>query len=286
MAFAPRRGSSRRPWHHEPVLALPVMIPRPLGPLLLLCVVLCGGCLGTSQNAGSGTGGTGGGDGDVGDGDLGDGDGDGDGAQSACGVDTDCVAVADTSAPCYSQGCSLPVAVSQAAAAADPCLVPWVIGDPPAVPDGCGPGPGAPVACTLGCAQPPTCIDLRCDAGTCVMSLSQDGSDCSSGGGGSGAECDALDAAREQALQAARECLPNGIIVECATPQSIPGACGCPVAVNDNHGELVQAAQAAYDTWNADCEPPTRCQLIDCAPATGQTGCQDDAQGRPVCAWQ
>ena len=93
-----------------------------------------------------------------------------------CAADADCLAVGVTSDPCYSAGCSLPVAASTADAKADPCLVPWSGDSGPDVPADCR--SNEPTPCTLACAVPPTCIDARCEAGMCMLSITQDGTDC------------------------------------------------------------------------------------------------------------
>jgi hypothetical protein len=138
---------------------------------LLLTGLLFAGCVdavATDTDAGgSGSGGT---EGDGG------GDGDGSGLGGVCAADADCLAVGVTSDPCYSAGCSLPVAASTADAKADPCLVPWSGDSGPDVPADCR--SNEPTPCTLACAVPPTCIDARCEAGMCMLSITQDGTDC------------------------------------------------------------------------------------------------------------
>jgi len=286
-------------------------MPRPSSIQLLavLCaLLLAAACVtesGGGADGGTGSGGTGGdgdgdapgdgdgdapgdgdgGDGDGGDGDGGDGDGgDGDGIGGSCIADTDCLAVGNTNDACYSVGCSLPVAASKADAAADACLVPWAGDRGPDVPVGCG--SDVPTPCTLACAAPPTCIDARCVAGECTLSITQDGSDCTAAGGTPGqGDCSQLETRRQEAVDAARQCIPDGIIAECVAGDSIPGPCGCPIPVNENRRNEVAAARAAYEAWNAACEPPMNCQLIDCQSAQDTASCERGAGGGTICVW-
>jgi hypothetical protein len=201
-----------------------------------------------------------------------------------CKVDADCVAVGDTEAPCYSPGCSPPIAASREAASANPCLVEWTGSEGPAIPEGCVYSEDDPVACPALCAQAPACIVPRCDAGHCMLVTSSQPSDCVTGGGAG--SCDDLNSQREETLAAARSCLPNGIIAECGDDSMVPNECGCPVAVNQNHAERIEAARSAYDSWNDSCAPPEKCALVDCVQATSESTCVSGSQADSICQWQ
>jgi hypothetical protein len=104
-------------------------------------------------------------------------------------------------------------------------------------------------------------------------------------GGDSGLdECTELEVARAQALAAARECVPNGDSVECGDDTFIANDCGCPVAVNSSRPNLVTAAEEARDAWSDACDPPMRCQLIDCA-SSGEASSCEGASGETLCQW-
>jgi len=239
------------------------------------------------------------GDGGTGGNSPGDGDGDsGDGDSvppivGQCVLDTDCLAVSLTSDSCYSPGCEIPVAASEADVLANDCLVEWDGLVAPPVPDACKSQSDEQVACTLGCAQPPSCVTPSCNAGKCELAVSQgttgcDSSSNGSGGGGAQSDCTKLNEERVTALEGARACIANGIVAECTQDNVILDDCGCSVAVNDAEKSSVQTAQAAYDAWNKSCEPPAKCQLVDCAAASGKKTCDDSSSsdGSGVCHFE
>lgn len=205
-----------------------------------------------------------------------------------CEVDDDCVAVGDTGAACYSAGCSLPSPASKSAMAADRCLVEWTGTEGPSIPRGCEFSADEEVLCPALCAQAPACIHARCEAGVCAVDMSQEPGTCDAAGsgGGKGTDCEALNSRRESTLEEARNCLPNGIVAECGDSEKVPNQCGCPVAVNSNQSERVAQARAAYSEWNAACEPPAICALLDCAQASAASACVSENEGASVCQWQ
>jgi hypothetical protein len=215
---------------------------------------------------------------------MGDGDGD-----AGCMTDDDCVAASHTDDPCYSPGCELPVAASQTEVDADDCFLEWSSVEAPAKTNECTLYSDDPVTCPAACAVPPTCVLPYCEAGTCKLVMEQDGSACekNSGTGGGAStldDCETLDAARDAALEAARECLTNGTVPECTAGDTVPNECGCPVFVNDNQPDKVSAAEAAYDAWNAKCEAPEKCALVDCLADTGNGQCVAGAGDQGMCA--
>ncbi len=250
----------------------------------VLSILILTACGGTAEDDDSGS--TGGNSAASG---GGSGDGDGDGGSTSCNVDSDCVAASHTDSACFAPGCELPLAASLAQIEADECLVAWSGTEPPARTDACTPSTSSS-PCPAACALPPTCVLPYCDTGSCQLVIQQDGANCEkpkgTGGAPSGNDCEALDTQREAALKIARECLTTGIVAECTAGESVLNECGCEVVINDNQPQKVAAAQAAYDAWNAKCEPPDKCALLDCVSASGSGECSsEDGGDQGTCAW-
>lgn len=215
-----------------------------------------------------------------------------------CDGATDCLAAADFGDPCYSEGCSLPVAVSLADVEQDSCLVPWERrGD--GRPATCDP-PDQGTQCPEYCAQPPQCIDVGCHNAQCELTLGYDDQTCggsggsggtsgsggttstggSGGTGGNGNDCEALNEARQAALTEAVSCNPEIDGPQCTGEKTVPDQCGCPVLVNELNAASAAAAQAAYDAWvEAECGP----YACGAACFVGEEGtCSGETS---TCAW-
>ena len=273
-----------------------------------LCAGACGGKSSTEPGSGTSTGngetgtgssgdgdatsGDGDGDGDTtagdGDGDgtgAGDGDGDTGGGEDSCQSDEDCVAVWTTDAPCYSAGCSLPIAASKSAAEEKLCWIPWNGSMGPEAPDGCRPNDDG-VVCDASCALPPDCALPSCgEDGVCQVRFGYSQAECQSDGT---AECERLQTAFSTALAAARSCLAGGVTPthECDAGNAVSDLCGCPQAVSSEHAEALVALERARSSFEAKCETPEMCQLVDCAQDGDAGTCQLTTHPDGVCVFE
>ncbi len=188
----------------------------------------------------------------------------------ACLVDSDCVAVVDAAAPCFSPYCSPPLAASHFDVGRNDCLVPWAEREGELPADCAFSGD---IGCAEGCALQPECVVPRCPSGVCTLEVHYEPSECES----PDVVCAQLDATRRQALAAARSCNAAIDIAQCSGSAVIAQECGCDVVVNETKPERVAAARAARDAWEAAGCAPTVC-AVDCAPITGG-GCVPGALG-------
>lgn len=224
---------------------------------------------------GDGDGDTTAGGGGSGDGDTtSSGDGDGDGDPEGCVSNDDCVVAAQTDAPCYSASCSAPVAALRSDLESDPCLVEWGDGET-------GPNPTfecqfqGEIACPAVCAQPAACTAAYCtEHGTCALRTSDVPRACELNV--DDATCDELDDIFDQALQRASSCLAGGVVEtdECDEALTVEDLCGCPHAVSSDHPIDIGDAISAQVAFNAQCEAPEICALLDCIVATESASCE------------
>jgi len=216
----------------------------------------------------------------------GDGDGDPTGGSSGddfCTSHDDCVVAAQTDAPCYSAACSAPVVALRSELEADPCLVEWGDGET-------GPEPTfdcqfmGEIACPALCAQPPACKAAYCTAhGTCQLVTSQEPNGCVEPVGD--ATCDELEEMFDQALARASSCLAGGVVEshECDDALVVEDLCGCPHAVSSEHPIDMGDAISAQVAFNAQCEAPEICALLDCIVATESGSCEPTEHPDGVC---
>jgi hypothetical protein len=170
----------------------------------------------------------------------------------------------DAADPCYSPGCSSPVAASQQDVARNHCLVLWENRNTPP-PEDCA--PTEPVGCPELCAAQPTCVTPTCNAGTCELTLGYALEECEI----PPADCDTLNEKRQAALDAARACNPNLDNIQCDASETVEDMCGCPVIVNETQPDLVKSAREARQTWSAQCT--AACPFALCAlPVAGFCG--------------
>ncbi len=181
-----------------------------------------------------------------------------------CNVDSDCVAVLDAAAPCYSPGCSSPEAASEQDVSRNHCLVLWENRSNPAPEDCASPDPGG---CPELCAAEPTCVTPTCNGGTCELILGYSLEQCEI----PPSDCSTLNEKRQAALDAARACNPDLDNIQCNATETVEDMCGCPVIVNETQPELVKTAREAREAWAASCT--AACPLALCAlPVAGACG--------------
>jgi hypothetical protein len=190
-----------------------------------------------------------------------------------CRDTSECVAVVDTSDPCFSADCSGPIAASLADMTNNPCLVLWEEREQP-VEDACA--SSEPVTCPAVCAVQPACVDVSCSSNSCELELIENEANCPGT-----ADCTQLNDERREALMNAREC-STAVDGECVGDPGLLDVCGCEVAVNHNRVEQIALAKSTYDAWSSAGCPPD----LDCS-----TGCQSTAFGAScgtlgsMCIW-
>lgn len=184
---------------------------------------------------------------------------------TACVVDNDCAAAVDMANPCFSASCSGPVPAALSSVQSEVCLVLWEDRND-ARPEQCE--TDEPATCPASCAQPPTCITPFCSSGECQLDLGYTDAECETASDA----CADLDQARDDALQAARQCTVGSL--QCNGEATVPDPCSCGVLVNEAEPEKVEQARQAYQAWAEQCDAPDFCAVVDCSPDAPAGSCE------------
>jgi hypothetical protein len=93
------------------------------------------------------------------------------GDDATCSEDNECITAANFDDPCFSPGCSGPVAATESEVQRNPCLVPWEEreSEPP---EECA-AHDPDVVCPAACEIPAPCVAARCveSTGECVIEI-------------------------------------------------------------------------------------------------------------------